>query len=109
MNHLSDNPPDQAFMIFPDPYGGIVGVFRNQPGGAFSKLESLDSQFTLDCGNDDFPVPWFKSAIDDQEIPVMDSGADHGMTLDPDEEACFRVFDQMCVEVKALIHIIVSR
>ena len=61
-------------------------VFRNQPTGVFCFYETFHGQFSIYDGNNNFAGYRFKGAVDDQNVIMINSSVDHGITGNPDKE-----------------------
>jgi hypothetical protein len=68
----------------------------------------LDGEFAIDHGNDNTAILRLDRSIYNQKITIVDAKAGHRTTFDLDEERCFFVFNQVIVEIDALLGVIVS-
>jgi hypothetical protein len=95
MDHISDHAPDREFGsgdIYVD--RGEARRFGNEPDLVKGLFQSSDQHFAIQGGDDHLAVGGFCRAVDDDDIPVGNAGADHGIAVYPHEEGVRSIYTE---------------
>ena len=77
-------------------------VLGDEPNSACSLVETLAREFAIDHGYHHGPMGRSQRTVDDQQVTVLNTGADHGVPLGADEEASLLVCNQVLIEIQML-------
>ena len=77
MDNAGDNSPDTEIRLGSYYDWRIYRIFRDQSAGSVSFYKSLDSELTIDDGDDDFAAHRFDRSVNNQDVTVVDSSVGH--------------------------------
>jgi hypothetical protein len=96
-----------GFILFLKSYGGVVGVFRNEPGDALFSAHSFYGQFPIDRNHHDFSILCRQAAVDHQKIPIMYARPDHGISPGPGKKGGGWLANEVGIEVEGTLRIVI--
>ena len=108
MNDVGDDSPNLERLLSLDLDRLIVCVGREEPQGLVSLIESLDCQISIERSHDDVSINGFKRAVYDEQVPRMNPRSGHRVTRHAHKERGSRMLDEMPVEIKLALDIVVS-
>ena len=79
--------------------GGVGGLEFGAPSAL---VQALDSEVTIDDGDDDMVVSGFDSPVNDQNVPIKDASLHHGVPTGAQEVGRLWMGDEHLGEVNAL-------
>ena len=108
MDHMNGDAPDLNLAAAVKLQRGIVrmGGFQAQP--AAMAHQALEGEGTVKNGHDHLPRPRFETAIDHQEITVVDAGVGHGVAADMQEKGAGGMPDKLFIEVDPHIDVVIG-
>lgn len=111
MNYIPYDTPEDELVILIDLKDRIVRVVRDKAQDTLSLLthiNPLDRELIVDTADSNTAIKGFKASIDQQKIIFHDTWS-HGIALDPRIERGSRMLNELLVQIKSTIDIVLSR
>jgi len=100
MYHIRHHAPDREFGAGKvDVDGGQPGGLGDQPDLVECSLKTADQHFAVQRGDNYLPVGSLHRAVDDDDIAVEDTRADHGVAVHPHEESVRLIPYQLLIQI----------
>ena len=107
-----DNPPDFKIILSSNSDGLKILIGWSQFYIAIflvAHVEILDSKLSIDTAYYNISIPWFKGTIYDCYVVIADTCFYHGISLYLTIECGFRIVNEVAIEVKRLMTIVLCR
>ena len=108
MDHVRDHSPKMRFVFFVQGNGGVVGVFGQEPGLAFCPVKAFDCKLAVDGNDDHFAIGCLDAPVHYEQVAVVNSGVDHGISPGPDKKGGSRFTYEVGVQIESTLQVIVS-
>ena len=106
---MNNDAPNQKFILFRHTDGIKIVVGGHQPATVAVNFDAFNGELPVDKTDGDFSIGRFQAFVDNDQIPIVDTGIDHGISFHPGIEGRRGVFDQLLVEINGDIHKILCR
>ena len=83
----------------------VLGV---EDQGAIALFQAFDCQLAMQDGDDDIPGLGRDGAVDNEKVAVENPGVAHGLALRADEKGRRRAADQMQIEIKLALDMVIG-
>ena len=87
---------------------GKIRILGVEDQGAIALSQAFDRQLAMQDGDDDIPGLGCDGAVDNEKVAVENSGIAHGLALRADEKGRRRAADQMQIEIKLALDMVVG-
>jgi hypothetical protein len=109
VDRVGDYAPNLEFGSLAD-LNGIVGrVLRNEEGTLVVDEQTLDGEFAIEHGHDDFAALDGLGPVYDQDIVLVNVDALHAVAFDAHTEGAVGLVDQVFVQIEVKLDVIVRR